>query len=241
MLHIYLFSYVGNDGPKIVLLHLLRIVLLPIEAFTYFRCLSIFQIAFRLKGLSHHFAYGCICICSICSRAFGLLHWNKLYLSIYLCTQTAGDTSFLDFKKTNWRHCIAELTFIFGEYNTASDNIRTFPRVPVSDAYTGGKNNNMVYLCTGFTMMPLHRNDGMEPKRRLAYADFYQMQIVAKKIWVGGKTGGSVGFSETRHFFFFFFALKFKLQRFIFLLLYFSFKGIVLRIIMQKSACKNSS
>ena len=49
MLHIYLFSYVGNGGPKIVLLHLLRIVLLPIEAFTYFRCLSIFQIAFRLK------------------------------------------------------------------------------------------------------------------------------------------------------------------------------------------------
>ena len=34
-------------------------------------------------------------------------------------------------------------------------------------------------------MLPLHRNDGMEPKRRLAYAteiaDFYRMQIVAKK------------------------------------------------------------
>ena len=39
----------------------------------------------------------------------------------------------------------------------------------------------MVYLCTGFTMLPLHRNDGMEPKLRLAYADFYRMQIVAKK------------------------------------------------------------
>ena len=30
-------------------------------------------------------------------------------------------------------------------------------------------------------MLPLHRNDGMEPKRRLANADFYRMQIVAKK------------------------------------------------------------
>ena len=39
----------------------------------------------------------------------------------------------------------------------------------------------MVYLCTGFTMLPLRRNDGMEPKRHLAYADFYRMQIVAKK------------------------------------------------------------
>ena len=42
----------------------------------------------------------------------------------------------------------------------------------------------MVYLCTGLTMLPLHRNVGMEPKRRLAYAteiaDFYRMQIVAK-------------------------------------------------------------
>ena len=39
----------------------------------------------------------------------------------------------------------------------------------------------MVHLCTGVTMLPLHRNDGMEPKQCLAYADFYRMQIVAKK------------------------------------------------------------
>ena len=42
----------------------------------------------------------------------------------------------------------------------------------------------MVSLCTSFTM-PLHRNDEMELKQRLAYAteiaNFYQMQIVAKK------------------------------------------------------------
>ena len=64
----------------------------------------------------------------------------------------------------------------------------------------------MVYLYTGFIMLPLHRNDGMEPKRRLAYGteiiDFYRMQIVAKKNTVVGKRGGSVGFPETRHFFF---------------------------------------
>ena len=64
----------------------------------------------------------------------------------------------------------------------------------------GGEENNMVYLCTGFTMLPLHRNDGMEPKRRLAYADFYRLQIVAKKM-SRDKTGGSVGFPETRRFF----------------------------------------
>ena len=58
----------------------------------------------------------------------------------------------------------------------------------------------MVYLCTGFTMLPLYRNDGMEPKRRLSYAteiaDFYQ---ISKKIWVGDKARGSVRFPETRY------------------------------------------
>ena len=89
-------------------------------------------------------------------------------------------------------------------------------------------NNNMVYLCTGFTMLPLHRNDGMEPKRRLAYADFYRMQIVAKKKKKnesGAKREGQSGFQKQDIFFFFFsfyYSLKFKWQRFIFLLLYFS-------------------
>ena len=44
----------------------------------------------------------------------------------------------------------------------------------------------MVYLCTGFTMLPLHRNYGMELEQHLAYsmeiAGFYRKQIVAKKI-----------------------------------------------------------
>ena len=44
----------------------------------------------------------------------------------------------------------------------------------------------MVYLYTGFIMLPLHWNDGMKSKQHLAYdteiADFYRMQIVVKKI-----------------------------------------------------------
>ena len=54
-------------------------------------------------------------------------------------------------------------------------------------------------------MLPLHRNDGMEPKRRLAYADFYRMQIVAKKkIESGAKREGQSGFRKQDIFFFFF-------------------------------------
>ena len=57
-------------------------------------------------------------------------------------------------------------------------------------------------------MLPLHWNDGMEPKRRLAYADFYRMQIVAKKkkkIESGAKREGQPGFRKQDIFFFFFF------------------------------------
>ena len=73
---------------------------------------------------------------------------------------------------------------------------------------TVGKNNDMVYLWTSFTMLPLHRNNGMEPKRRLAYATeiaaFYQMQIVAKKILSrGAKREGRSGFRKQDIFFFF--------------------------------------
>ena len=50
-------------------------------------------------------------------------------------------------------------------------------------------------------MLPLHRNDGMEPKRRLAYgtevADFYRMQIVAKKTFESrAKQEGRSGFRK---------------------------------------------
>ena len=72
----------------------------------------------------------------------------------------AGDSSFLDFKKTNWRHCIAELTFIFCECNTASDNIWTFPKVPVPDTYIGEKQQQQHGL-------PVHRfyHAAFAPKR----------------------------------------------------------------------------
>ena len=123
-----------------------------------------------------------------------------------------------DFKKTYWRCYIAELTFyIFGECNKASNNIWTFPRVLVPDTYIGKKKNNIVYLCTSLTMLTLHRNDGMEPKRCLAYAteiaDFYRMQIVAKKI-LGRRQNGRVGrVSGNNTFFFFFCGLSPKMCR----------------------------
>ena len=117
-----------------------------------------------------------------------------------------------DFKRTNWRYYIAELTFIFSECNNASDNIWTFPRVPVPDTYIWKRNNDMIYLCTGCTMLPLHRNDGMEPKRRLSYAteiaDFYRMQIVAKKILSLGQNGKVGRVSGNKTFVVFFFGLK---------------------------------
>ena len=52
-------------------------------------------------------------------------------------------------------------------------------------------------------MLPLRRNDGMEPKRRLAYAteiaDFYRIQIGAKKNLSRGQNGrvGRVSVNET--------------------------------------------
>ena len=76
---------------------------------------------------------------------------------------------------------------------------------------TLGNNNDMVYLCNSFTLLPLHRKDGMEPRRRLAYAteiaDFYRMQIVAKNILSRGQNGrvDRVYENETFSFFFFFF------------------------------------
>ena len=62
-------------------------------------------------------------------------------------------------------------------------------------------------------MLPLHRNDGMEPKRRLAYADFYRMQIVAKKIESGAKREGQSGFRKEDIFFFLFFFAKVQMTK----------------------------
>ena len=55
--------------------------------------------------------------------------------------------------------------------------------------------------------LPLHQKDGMEPKRRLAYAteiaDFYRMQIVAKKILSRGQNGRIGWVFRNKTFFFF--------------------------------------
>ena len=54
-------------------------------------------------------------------------------------------------------------------------------------------------------MLPLHQNDGMEPKWRLAnateIADFYQMRIVAKKILGRGQNGRVGRVSGNKTFF----------------------------------------
>ena len=109
-----------------------------------------------------------------------------------------------NFKKTNWRYCIAELTFIFGECNKASNNIWTFPRVPVPDTYIGKKTT------TWFTCAPVLPcclcTETTEWNRNGAWLTllpiFTECKLWRKTFWVRVKTGGSVGFLETRHFFF---------------------------------------
>ena len=65
----------------------------------------------------------------------------------------------------------------------------------------------MIYLNTGFIMLPLHQNDGMAPKWRLAYAteiaNFYRMQIVVRKILSWGQKGRVGRVSRNKTFFFF--------------------------------------
>ena len=112
-----------------------------------------------------------------------------------------------DFKNTNWRYCIAELTFIFGECNKASDNIWTFPRVLVPDTYIGKK------ITTWFTCAPVLPcclcTETMEWNWNSAWLTLQRLPILPnancgeKNFESGGKTEWSVGFPETRHFFFF--------------------------------------
>ena len=67
----------------------------------------------------------------------------------------------------------------------------------------GKENNNMVYLCTGFTMLPLHGNDGMEPKRRF----LPNAKCGEKEFESGAKREGQSGFRKQDIFLL---ALKFK-------------------------------
>ena len=87
-----------------------------------------------------------------------------------------------DFKKTNWRYCIAELTFIFGECNKASDNIWTFPRVQVPHTYIGEKTT------TWFTCAPVLPcclcTETMEWNRNGAWLTLQRLPIFTKyKLW----------------------------------------------------------
>ena len=112
-----------------------------------------------------------------------------------------------DFKKTNWRYCIAEVTFIFDDCNKASDNIWTFPRVLVPDMYIWKKTTTwftcapVLPCCLCTETMEWNGNSAYLTLRRLPI--FTKCKSCRKKFWVGGKTGESVGFPEARHFFFF--------------------------------------
>ena len=76
-----------------------------------------------------------------------------------------------DFTKTNWRYCFAELTFIFGDCNKASDNIGTFPRVPVPDTYIWKKRHGLpVHRFYHAAFAPQRRN-GTETALILRYGD----------------------------------------------------------------------
>ena len=110
-----------------------------------------------------------------------------------------------DFKETNWRYCIAELTFIFGDCNKASDNIWTFPRVPVPDTYIGKKTTWFTCApvspcCRCTETMKWNRNSAWLILRTVPF--FTEYKLWRKKLWVIGKTGGSVRLPEKRHFFF---------------------------------------
>ena len=117
-----------------------------------------------------------------------------------------------DFKKINWRYCIAELTFIFGECNKASDNIWTFPRVPVPDTYIWKKTT------TWFTCAPVipcclctETWNGTETVLVLRYGDCRLLPNAncGEKNLSRGQNGrvGRVSGNKTFFFFFFFFGL----------------------------------
>ena len=130
-------------------------------------------------------------------RQTSYLSTNKwrLFLTIIevtLCTLTAGDSSFGTLKRLtegtvlqNWPFYLVNVikpAIISEHFQEYRSPIRTL-----------GKNNDMVYLCTGFTTLPLHRNVGMEPKQRMAYAteiaDFLPNANCAKKKLSRGQNG----------------------------------------------------
>ena len=77
-----------------------------------------------------------------------------------------------DFIKTNWRYCIAELTFIFVKCNKASDNIWTFLRVPVPIRTLGKKQRHVLPVHRFYhAAFALERWNGTEMALGLCYRD----------------------------------------------------------------------
>ena len=143
----------------------------------------------------------------------------RLFLTIIevtLCAQTPGDSSFGTLKKTNWRYCIAELTFIFGvliKPAIISEHFREY-RSPIR---TFGKKKNKRHG------LPVHRfyHAAFAPKRWngtetaliLRYGDcrfLPNANCGEKNFESGAKREGRSGFRKQYIFFFFFFFLPYN-------------------------------
>ena len=118
-----------------------------------------------------------------------------------------------DFKKTNWRYCIAVLTFIFGECNKASDNIWTFPRIPIHTFGKKQRHGLPVHRFYHAAFAPKRWN-GTETALVLRYRDcrFLPNAYCGEKIFESGaKREGRSGF-RNQDIFFFLAWLKLKVQ-----------------------------
>ena len=129
----------------------------------------------------------------------------RLFLTITevtLCTQTAGNSSFGTLKRLtegtvlqNWHLYLVNVIkpAIISEHF----------RVAVPDTYIWKKTTwftcaPVLPCCLCTETMEWNRNGKLQ---RLPI--FTECKLWRKKFWVGGKTGGSVGFLETKTFFFF--------------------------------------
>ena len=108
-------------------------------------------------------------------------------------------------QKNNCEYCIAELTFILDELNKASDNILKFPRISTGLRTLDKK--NIVYLYTGFIMLPLAPKqwNGAETALGLRYGDcrfLSKANCGEKNLQSGAKGEGRLGFRKQDIFFF---------------------------------------
>ena len=105
-------------------------------------------------------------------------------------------------------YCIAEFTFIFDEFNKASDNILRFPRIPVQSTAVctlDKKDGLPVHRFYHAALAPNRRN-GAKPALGLRYGDRRFLPNVncgEKHLQSGAKGEGRSGFRKQDFFFFF--------------------------------------